>query len=71
MKRLKSRAWAAYEGLSVLTELLDLVTELKFAPFISPRDKKKIGLKEERSTEIILSKYFNANALFSLKMRNS
>ena len=66
MKRLKSRARAAYEGLSVLTELLDLVTELKFAPFISPRDKKK-GLKEERSTEIILSKYFNANALFQFK----
>ena len=41
MKRLKSRAWAANEGLSVLTELLDLVTELKFASFIAARDKKK------------------------------
>ena len=63
MKRLKSRAWAANEGLSVLTELLDLVTELKFASFIAARDKKK-GLKEERSTEIILSTYFNASDLF-------
>ena len=68
MKRLKSRARAAYEGLSVLTELLDLVTELKFALFISARDKK-IGLKGERSTEIILSKYFNANGLFQFKYK--
>lgn len=29
------------EELSVLTELLDLVTELKFAPFIAARDQRK------------------------------
>ena len=52
-----------------LTELLDLVTELKFASFIVARDKKKIGLKEERSTEMILSTYFKAiiNDLFQFK----